>query len=176
MEQSRAGRGAQLSRYVDLAVGAGLLGLAFVGVAASDVYGGGSQALWSLITLIYAAACLGLQWLHGGGESRSLRGLGRLAVHWLGVLAAIQLVYLFIAAGRLTSADDGLVNGAILALGTYLAGVHGDWRMLVIGVAVAVGTAAAALVEQYVWVLLAIGLIALAAMFLYARWRSGRAA
>ena len=39
-----------------------------------------------------------------------------------GLLAGHRLVYVFIDAGRLTNADTGLVNGTILALGTFTSG------------------------------------------------------
>ena len=56
----------------------------------------------------------------------------RTALHWFGVLVAIELVYIFIGAGRLTNANTGLMNGTILALGTFTSGVHANWRLVVI--------------------------------------------
>ena len=65
------------------------------------------------------------------------------------MLLAIELVYMLIAAGRLTNADTGLMNGTILALGTFTSGVHTNWRVAVIGAALGLGTAAVGYVEQY---------------------------
>ena len=87
---------------------------------------------------------------------------------------AIELVYIFISTGRLTNADTGLLNGTILALGTFTSGVHANWRLL-IGAALGLGTAAVAYVEQYLWVLFAVALLALGIIIAVARLR-GRAA
>ena len=83
------------------------------------------------------------------------------ALHWWACCCAIELVYCFIAAGRLTNADTGLLNGTILALGTFTSGVHTNWRLVVIGAALGLGTAAVAYIEQYLWVLFALALLAL---------------
>jgi hypothetical protein len=93
-------------------------------------------------------------------------------VHWIGVLATILLVYLFIDAGRLNNADTGLLNGVVLALGTFLAGVYGTWRLAVIGAAIGLATAAVAFSEQYMWVLIGLGIVALAALYLVGRIRT----
>ena len=76
------------------------------------------------------------------------------------MLLAIELVYLLIAAGRLTNADTGLMNGDILALGTFTSGVHTNWRVAVIGAALGLGTAAVGYIEQYLWILFVLALLA----------------
>jgi len=45
---------------------------------------------------------------------------------------------------------------ALLApsLTTVFAGIHFDWRLAVLGILLAVGTASAALVEEFFWILL----------------------
>lgn len=156
----------------DLVVGGAMLALAFVGIAASDVSGSGSQTYWTALAVGFAVASYGLQWLHAGRDfAAGRRGLA-MAAHWVGVVAAVELVYLFIAAGRLTNADAGLLNGLVLALGTFLAGVHGGWRLAVIGAAIGLATVAVAWLEQYLWVLLGLAVLALAALFLVARLRA----
>ena len=66
------------------------------------------------------------------------------------------------------------MNGAILALGTFTSGVHTNWRVAVIGAALGLGTAAVAYVEQYLWILFALALLALAAIIFVARLRGRR--
>jgi hypothetical protein len=160
----------------DLVVGGGMLALAFVGIAASDVSGASSQTYWTILAIVFGLAAFGLLWLHAGADFPRSRQAVVMAVHWLGVLAAVELVYLFIAAGRLTNADTGLLNGVVLALGTFLAGVHGGawagWRLVVIGAAIGLATAAVAYLEQYLWVLLGLALLALAAVFFVGRLRA----
>ena len=85
------------------------------------------------------------------------------------LLAGHRLVYVFIDAGRLTNADTGLVNGTILALGTF------TWRLVLLGTALGLGTAAVAYIEQYRWILFALALLALGIIIAVTRMR-GRAA
>ena len=87
---------------------------------------------------------------------------------------------MLIASGRMTNGDDGLVNGLVIALGTFLAGVHGashggvqtGWRIAVIGVAIGLDTLAVAWTEQSLWILVALAAVALGVVFLVGRLRA----
>lgn len=167
---------------VEAAIGALLLVAAFYGIATSDVSAGRSQAFWTGLVLAFAAAAVGAGWLHGGLIEGGRWGTAalRVALHWIGVLVAIELVYFYIGAGRLTNADAGLTNGLVLALGTFLAGVHGNWRLLVIGAALGIATAVVAYIEQYLWILFGVAILAIAVLVAGAvivhRRRQGRPA
>jgi len=100
--------------------------------------------------------------------------IGQLALLWIGVFVAIQLVYFFITTGRFANADTGLVNGLILALGTFICGVYVNWRLMVVGVALAFATVAAAYVEEYLWVLLGVALLAVALLVVGSRLTASR--
>ncbi len=158
----------------DLSIGAAMLVLAFIGVAASDVTSGGSQTYWFFLAIAFGLLCMVLDWIHEAPGTAWANPLLRTALHWFGVLAAMELVHVFIASGRLTNADTGLLNGLILSLGTFTTGVHTNWRLVVIGAALGLGTAAVAYVEQYLWILLALALLALAAIYLISRLRGRR--
>ena len=54
---------------------------------------------------------MALDWVHEPRGTAWWKAALRTALHWLGVLVAIELVYVFIDAGRLTNADTGLLNG-----------------------------------------------------------------
>lgn len=155
----------------DVVLGSAMLILAFVGIGASDVSGAGSQLYWTLLAVGFAAASFAFDWVHSNDGFAIGRGLLNVVVHWLGVFVAIQIIYFLIESGRLTNADTGLMNGVVLALGTYLCGVHADWRLLVIGAMLGLGTAAMAFLEQYVWLLVAVAILVLVASIFVARWR-----
>jgi len=154
----------------DVVAAATMFALAFIGIAASDV-STGSQTYWSLIAIVFGLICLGLDWVHEPRGTSWWKAALRTALHWYGVLLAIELVYLMIAAGRLTNADVGLMNGAILALGTFTSGVHTNWRVAVIGAALGLGTAAVGYVEQYLWILFILALAALGLIIAVTRLR-----
>jgi hypothetical protein len=159
----------------DVIAGAVMFLLAFIGIAASDVSGTGSQIYWSLLAIVFGLICLALDWVHEPRGTAWWKAALKTALHWLGVLVAIELVYIFIDAGRLTNADTGLLNGTILALGTFTSGVHTNWRLVLIGTALGLGTAAVAYIEQYLWILFALSLLALGIIIAVTRMR-GRAA
>ena len=48
----------------DVAAGAVMLVLAFIGIAASDVSGGGSQTYWSGLAIVFGLICIALDWMH----------------------------------------------------------------------------------------------------------------
>jgi peptidoglycan/LPS O-acetylase OafA/YrhL len=178
MTEVSTGKSPRISREVVLEAVAALvlLALAFAGIAASDVSAAGTQGYWTLITVVFALASLGVDWRQSGVGLRGSRSALRLGLHWLGVFAAIQLVYVFIASGRLANADTGLVNGLILALGTFLCGVHVNWRLMVLGLALGLATGTVAYVEQYLWVLLGLAILAIAALVIGAKLTRGRSA
>ncbi len=156
---------------VDAALGIAMLFFGFVGIAALDDTGTGSQAYWSLLVIGFGVASLAIEWVHADAKFEWGRGTLRVVLHWVGVLVAIQLVYIFIASGRLAGVDSSLVNGALLALGTYLCGVHCDWRLIVIGAALAFATAAVGFLSRYLWAMLAVAVLALVVTFLVGRFR-----
>ena len=156
----------------DVVVAGLMLVLAFVGIGASDVSGAGSEVYWSGLAIGFGLAALAVDWVHAGEGYTWVSSLVDTAVHWLGVFAAIQLVYFFIASGRVANADTGLVNGLLLALGTFLYGVHANWRLIVIGAALGLSTMAVAYLEQYLWVLFGLAILALVVILLVARYRS----
>lgn len=154
---------------VGAVVGLAMIALAFIGIASSDVSALGTQGYWTLLTIVFALASFIMNWLHSKHGWRLTAGAARLVLLWVGIFVAIQLVYFFITAGRFTNADTGLVNGLILALGTFASGLYVNWRLVVVGVALAAATVAAAFVEQYLWVLLGVAVLAVAVLVVGAR-------
>ncbi|MEV8468980.1 hypothetical protein AB0T83_19765 [Fluviibacterium sp. DFM31] len=87
----------------------------------------------------------------------------------LAVLVVIHLLFLLVSTGRMANADVGLTCAFILTLGTLLDGIRGNWRMIVLGLALGLLTIGMAIVEQYVWVLLIVALLAIAMLLIGAR-------
>lgn len=164
------GHESPVRKYADLGIGAAMLALAFIGIATSDISGGGSQVLWTAIVIIFALANGVLEWLHPERNLDS-KMLLQLGAHWIAVLAAIEMVFLLASTGRIMNADDGLTTALILALGTFLSGIHGNWRLLVLGAGLALAVALAALIEQYMWVVAGILILSLAAVYIVGRFR-----
>lgn len=160
MEAPRIGR-----QTIIEAVGAiVMLALAFSAIAASDVSATGTNLYWTLLVVAFAFVALAVDRMHSGHALGDARTALTIVLHWLGVLAATQLIFLLVSTGRMANADTGLACGVILALGTFSAGVHGNWRLIVVGVALGLATASIAFVEEYLWVLLGVALLAIVAL------------
>jgi hypothetical protein len=140
--------------------------LSGLGVAISDSSPQKAFRYW-----LWMAPAFGIVSTVAAWSRASRRGapVGRIVpiqlAHWLGVVAAMYLVYLLLATGRLTNEAAGSSTLVVLALGSFLAGVYGDWRMALLGVALGATAVGFAILEQFVWVIalpaLAIGVIAL---------------
>lgn len=74
--------------------------------------------------------------------------------HWIGLALAVEVIFLLQRTGRLNDTDAGLVALLSLGLTTFLAGVHFDWRLCLVGLLLGGVVALAGLLEQYLWMLL----------------------
>ena len=146
-----------------------LLALAFLAIAASDISAGNSHNYWVGLVVIYGIASFIFDRLHTGHKWTDWRSMVTIVIHWAGVLATI-------AAGRIDNANIGLADGLLLALGTFTSGAAGNWRMIVIGIALGLATAVVAMVEQYLWVLLGVAVVTVLIVILGSRFRANRRA
>ena len=84
------------------------------------------------------------------------------ALHWLGPIVAVQIIFLQLARGQMDADAVALVTLVILAVTCFLAGVHMDrafyWVSAVLALAAVIGTE----VEAYLWMLAAIAIVAIA--------------
>jgi len=154
---------------IEAVVGIILLVLAFLAIASSDVSATGTRTYWSVLLLIFAVTGFVEDRLHTEHGIAHVQSAVTIALHWLGVFLAIQLVHYFVISGRIANANIGLTNGLVLALGSFLFGIYSNWRMAVIGVALAAATAGVAFIEQFVWFLLMVAAVAIVVLVLGAR-------
>jgi hypothetical protein len=86
----------------------------------------------------------------------------RQALHWLGPIVAVRIIFLQLARGQMDADAVALVTLVILAVTCFMAGVHMDrsfyWVSVVLAFAAVVGTE----VEAYLWMLVAIAIVAVA--------------
>jgi hypothetical protein len=159
----------QRQTLIEAFVGLAMLVLTFLVMAASDVSASSSQFYWTLLVALFAVVAFISDKLHTDNSIADIRGGITIALHWLGVFLAIELVSYFVLSGRITNADTGLTDALILALGAFLFGIHGNWRFVVLGVALGAATWVVAFVEAYIWVLFFIAVIAILCFVVGAR-------
>jgi uncharacterized membrane protein YqjE len=154
---------------------AGLLLLSMAGMAISDFSAQVGLNYWLWMVPIFAAASITVGWRRARARGQSVAGLLRYqALHWGALALAVYLVYMLEETGRLNREDAGLVALLALALTTVLAGVHFDWRLLVLGGLLALAAACSAFVEEFFWMLLIPTLLVGAGLLYWQRHSNGK--
>ena len=133
----------------------GLLVLSIGGIAVADFSVRWGLNYWLVMVPVFAGASLFSGWSRARGRGEGIQQiLWRQAAHWSALALAVYLVYMLEQTRRLNQEDAGLVALLALSLTTLLAGVHFDWRLMLLGGLLGVTAACAAFVEEFFWVLL----------------------
>ena len=145
-----------------------LLVLSTVGVAISQLSPEKAFRYWIVMVPIFGAVSLFSGWSSARAGGMTASGVVRRQIlHWAALAVAVCLVFLLQATGRMGEADAGTVTLLSLALATFLAGVHFDWRYCVVGALLAAAVAAIAVLANFLWL---IGIVAVGfAVFLSLR-------
>ena len=151
-----------------------LIVLSVVGMAITDAAPDVGFLLWLIMVPVYGALGLFIQWSRGPDAGVNWSRLVRSQVmHWLGLLIAIKIAYLLLYMGRLNYENTGYVVALMLALTTYLSGVHlGRWRISLAGIFLAVAVILAGWLEQYAWLFLIVAGLAAAGLSFYLKARA----
>ena len=129
--------------------------LSIVGIAIADYSARDSLIYWLWMVPVFAGVSIYAGWerarRHGQGLGTILRGH---VLHWIALPPAAYLVYVLEESGRINREAAGLVVLLTLAITTFLAGVHFDWRLAALGVLLGAAVACAAFVEEFFWALM----------------------
>ena len=132
-----------------------LVALSIVGIAVTDFSRQYGLWYWLAMVPVFGAASIYAGWSRARGQGQTRVVIVRTQVlHWGSLALAISLIYWLETAGRVTHEDAGLIALIAVALTTFLAGVHFEWRMLVLGLVLGVAAAVAVLVQEFLWILL----------------------
>jgi hypothetical protein len=154
---------------IEAGIGVVLLVLTFSAIALSDTSTIALHAYWVVLVVIFGAATFAANALYSPDKAMSGPVMLRILLHWVGVFCAIQFVYFFVSTGRVANVGTGLSNGVLMGLGAFLAGVHFNWRFMVIGAAAGLATVSVAFIEEYLWILFGIAVLAIVGLFVGAR-------
>jgi hypothetical protein len=151
-----------------------MLAAAFIGVALSNASGHPTTVYWEFLAPIYAVICILSGRVHGEQDSKLMRLIWTQALHWFACIVTMWL--LFLPQVRGASGDNGtsLSLLAVLALSTFLAGLHaGTWRITLVGILLALLVPVTAWLVQsaLLLLLLAIVLVGVGALFIWLRSR-----
>jgi hypothetical protein len=144
-----------------------LLTLSAVGIAISEILPQDALWYWLAMVPVFGGISLFAGWSRAREQGMTAVGVLRnQLLHWVALAVAVCLVFLLEYTGRMSSEDAGLVALLALALTTFLAGVHFDWRYCVVGTLLAAAVAAVAVLKEVLWVIV-IAAVAVAAFLVY---------
>jgi hypothetical protein len=148
-----------------------VLALTILGVAYTSVSHQPLIGFWEFLALAMGIVCISTGWLHAHSREARFRVLWTQALHWLAFLVAMNIVLLPAVHIMLSAPATGLTLLMLLALGTFVAGIHVSWEISALGVVMALLVPAIAwLTQNALFLLLAlVALFGIALMFWWVR-------
>lgn len=120
-----------------------ILGVAYTSVSRQPVVG-----YWQFMAVAMAVVCIGTGWLHTMSGPARFRMVWTQVLHWLAFSVAMLIVQLPEVQRMVSTNATGLALLMLLALGTFVAGVHVSWQICVLGIAMALFVPAIAWLQQ----------------------------
>jgi hypothetical protein len=160
-----------LRRHIEEIVLVVLVMLSGVGVAINDYSPKSAFRYWIWMAPTFGVISIVAAWWRASRRGESVAtAVQRQVLHWAGVIGAVYLIYLLQSTGRMENEAAGLAALIIIALASFLAGVHSDWRLMVLGAVLGVTVVGFAILEQLIWVVvLPLLLIIVVAVVIYVR-------
>lgn len=156
-----------------------MLALAIGGVAYTNISHQHLVGYWEFLTLAMGVVCVITEWARLDDRQPRLQLIVRQALHWGGILVAMNIMLLPGVQRLLPSPATSLVLLMLLALGTFLAGLNlSSPQICFLGIVMAFAVPAIAWFKQSALFLLlgVVLLIGLGLAFWPRRWGSERAA
>ncbi len=149
-----------------------VLCLTIAGVAYSSFSKQPIVAYWEILAPVIGLLCIAYGWQGAEDRAGKLRLIGTQLLHWAAFLVVMNLVLLPNVQKVFTANATGIAIFTLLTLGTFTAGVHiFSWQICLLGFVMALGIPTIAWIENsaLVFVLAAVGLVAIAVVFWWQR-------
>jgi hypothetical protein len=151
-----------------------MLAMAIVGIAYAGFGDRNFVVYWEILAPVYGAICIIAGWRHLPTRQQRIDLVWTQALHWAAVLLAMFLMFLPEVRGVVNTNANGLSVIILLALGTFVAGVHArSWRICLVGALLGVAVPAIAWIEQSILLIL-LGVALLAGVVLVFWWATRR--
>lgn len=145
-----------------------VLVLTLLGVAYTSVTRRPTIVYWEFLVIVTATACIWGGWRYAPDRKAKVRLIASQALHWLAFFVAMNLVLLPSVQNMLNADATGLAILLLLALGTFVAGVHiPAWQVCVLGLVMGLFVPAIAWIEEAALIVLLalVALIGVGALF-----------
>ena len=154
-----------------------MLALAVGGLVLTSFRGTPTHYYWMALAPIYGLISVISGWKHIDTNAGRMQLVWTQALHWLAFLAAMWLMFLPEVRGVVNDNATALALLILLALGTFVAGVHARaWRICAVGVFLAAAVPAVAWVqESAMLILVSVLLLAVVGAAFWWMWNRERA-
>jgi hypothetical protein len=126
-----------------------------IGVAYTSVSKKPLVQYWEILAVVTAGVCILSGWPRTLTRDDRVRLIWTQLLHWAAFLAAMNLVLMSDVQQMLNADATGLAILLLLALGTFVAGVHSlSWQTCVLGILMALSVPAIAWIEESALILL----------------------
>lgn len=125
-----------------------VLGLTILGVAYTSMSHQPLTGYWEFLAFVTGVVCVWTGWSRCVERDARLRLVRTQAAHWVAILVAMNILFLPGVQRMLTAPATGLALLLLLALGTFLAGIHISFELCFLGIAMALAVPAIAWLKQ----------------------------
>jgi hypothetical protein len=115
----------------------GVLALTVFGVAYTSVAQQPLGFFWEFVAISTGILCVTTGWTKVDTRQARVRLIWTQAVHWAAIFVAMNILFLPSVQRLLPSPAASLALLLLLALGTFLAGIHVSWQICVLGLVMA---------------------------------------
>lgn len=127
-----------------------MLLMAMLGIAYTSFTGQPIFLYWGILGPVYGAICVATGWRREPTAEARWRLVWTQIFHWAAVVIAMSLIFIPNVRGIVNNNATGLGLLTLLALGTFMAGLHSHaWRVCVVGAVLALAVPAIAWIEQF---------------------------
>lgn len=126
-----------------------MLSMAVLGIGLVTFTGEPIGLYWEFLTLVYCALCIHIGWRYATTREERVKLVWTQILHWAAFLAAMWLIYTPTMRALVDVNATGLNLMVLLALGTFVAGVHAEaWQICVVGLILALFVPAMAIIQR----------------------------
>ena len=142
---------------------AAMLALAVGGLVLTSFRGATTYVYWMALAPTYGLIAVISGWRHADGGAARMQLVVTQSLHWLAFVGAMWLMFLPQVRGIDSDNATSLTLLILLALGTFVAGVHARvWRICAVGVFLGAAVPAVAWVQESAMLLLVAALLVVA--------------
>lgn len=149
-----------------------ILALTIIGVGYTSISQQPLIGYWEILAVLIGIVCIGTGWFYASDGAVRFRIIWTQCLHWGAFLVAMNIVLLPSVQRVLPATGTGLALLMLLALGTFVAGVHTAWQLCVLGLAMAICVPAIAWLAQSS-LLIVLAVLAIAGAGLVFWWHKG---